>query len=138
MGEEIAKPWPFALRLEHWPVSYAVSRLDPAAAVPDWATRGRFTSITRTPSELSIVCDADAVPPDVRAERGFHVLAVRGPLDFSLTGVLAALSAPLAAAGISIFAIATYDTDYLLVREADVDRAVRALHDAGHRVTVAA
>jgi putative acetyltransferase len=120
--------------LELWPGSYAVCRLGPAAAVPEWARRGRLNSITRTAAELSIVCDAGGVPPDVRAERGFRVVAVRGPLDLNLAGVLAGLTAPLAAAGISVFALATYDTDYLLVRQHDLDRALAALRDAGHDV----
>jgi GNAT superfamily N-acetyltransferase len=117
---------------------YAICRLDPTAAVPEWASRGRLQSIARTPIELSIVCDADAVPPEVHAERGYRVLAVRGPLDLKLTGVLAGLTAPLAAAGLSVFAVATYDTDHLLVREYDVDLAETTLRNAGHEVSTVA
>ena len=124
--------------IDRWPDSYAVCRLDPTAAVPEWASRGRLHSITRTATELSIICDADGVPSDVRAERGYRVLAVRGPLDLKLTGVLAGLVAPLAAAGISVFAIATYDTDYLLVREHDIDHAVTVLRNAGYEVPTVA
>lgn len=109
-------------------------RLEPGAPFPTWAT-GTVASVTRTPDEMSIVCSEDAVPPDVRAERGFRCLSVRGPIAFSLTGVLSALAAPLAVAGISILAISTFDTDLLLVREALLKAAAAALREAGHTVT---
>jgi hypothetical protein len=115
--------------------SYAVCRLAADAAVPSWGDRGRFSSVTRTPDELSIVCDAAAVPDGVRVETGWRVLAVQGPLDFWLTGVLASLTAPLAEAEISIFAMSTFDTDYVLVRDADLERASAALRAAGHSVS---
>jgi hypothetical protein len=116
---------------------YAVCRME-AGAPPEWALAalrdGPFASLTRTPDELSLVCAEMQVPPGVRCERGFACLKVAGPLDFALTGVLAGLAAPLAQAGISLFAVATYDTDYLLVRQADLDAAVAALRAAGHSV----
>ena len=90
-----------------------------------------FCSVTRTHDELSIICAQDAVPSDVRAERDRRLLGVDGPLDFSLVGILAQLSTTLADAGISIVAVSTFDTDYLLVREQDVARAVDALTAAG-------
>jgi hypothetical protein len=96
--------------------------------------QGEFFSVTRTPSELSAVCDVAAVPPGVKAEGPWLMLAVRGPLDFNITGVLAGLATPLATAGISIFAVSTYDTDYVLVRNDDLDRAVRSLREAGHAI----
>jgi hypothetical protein len=96
--------------------------------------QGAFFSVTRTPAELSAICAVDAVPPGVKAEGPWSMLAVRGPLPFTLTGVLAALATPLAAGGISIFAISTYDTDYLLVPQENEIRAVRTLQEAGHIV----
>jgi hypothetical protein len=117
----------------------AVARLEPGAEVPAWASLdagdpGAFVAVVRTPAELSIVCADARVPGDVRAERGWRALEVAGPLDLALTGVLAALTAPLAEAGVAILAIATYDTDYLLVRSAELADAVQALRGAGHRV----
>ena len=95
---------------------------------------GTFFSVTRTPAELSAVCDVAAVSPGVKSDGPWSVLAVRGPLDLNLIGVLAGLAMPLAVAGISIFAVSTYDTDYVLVRNHDLDRAVRVLRDAGHHI----
>lgn len=119
------------LRLSILPGRLAVCRLSPDAAVPPWV-RGAFTSITRTADELSVVCDADAVPEDVQAERGWRVLKVEGPIPFELTGVAAALVAPLAEARISVFLLATYDTDYLLLKEESFEHAVEVLRAAGH------
>lgn len=77
------------------------------------------------------MCEERLVPAEVRAERGFVALRVAGAIAFGVTGVLSALMTPLASAGISVFAISTYDTDYLLLRATDADRAARALADAG-------
>ena len=93
---------------------------------------GSFLSITRTDDELSVVSSSSVVPAGVTAETGWRCLRVEGPLPFELTGVLAALSAPLARAKIPIFVVSTFDTDYLLVRSRDLDRAKVTLRDAGH------
>ena len=95
--------------------------------------------MTRTADELSIVCGDASVPPDLdaRAQRGWRALKVQGPLDFSLTGVLDALTAPLAQARISIFALSTYDTDYVLVHGDDLAQACETLTAAGHTVAKA-
>jgi hypothetical protein len=122
------------LTLSLLPETLGVCRLARDAEVPAWAWTGEPASVTRTRDELSIVCRADAVPRDVRAEGGWRCLKVDGPLDFALTGILAALTAPLAAAGISLFAVSTYDTDYLLVKAESLDRATEVLRGAGHRV----
>jgi hypothetical protein len=119
------------LRLRVVPGTLAICRLGAREAVPAWAS-GSLLSVTRTPDELSVVCDQGVVPEGVRAERGWRALAVEGPLDFALTGVLAGLAAPLAAAGISIFAISTFDTDWLLVRDHQLAAACEALRAAGH------
>jgi len=112
----------------------AVCRLSPRADIPDWARPAELLSITRTQSELSIVCSQRFLPFDVQAERDWRAFEVKGPLDFSLVGVLAGLATTLAQAGISIFALSTYDTDYLLVKDADFERAALALTAAGHTI----
>jgi hypothetical protein len=122
------------LELELLPGLHAVCRLDAGAAVPTWAAGGDFTSVTRTPGELSVICASAAVPGGVSAERDWRVLRVAGPLDFELTGVAAALTAPLAAAGVSVLPVATYETDYVLVRETSLTVALSALAAAGHDV----
>ena len=111
----------------------AVCRLASKESIPAWAfAAGPLGSITRTPEELSVVCGEAAVPMGLRCERGWRALKVQGPLDFGLTGILDALTDPLAKAGISIFALSTFDTDYLLVREAWLEEALAALLAAGH------
>ena len=97
--------------------------------MPSWALELHegFVSITRTPDELSIVCAQEAVPPDTKVEEDWRALVIPGPIPFEETGVLAALATPLADAGISIFAISTYDTDYVLVRASDLERALEVL-----------
>lgn len=109
-------------------------QLPAGAAPPAWLDGEAFVSLTRTPDETSVVCGAAVVPAGVRAEFGWRALRVAGPLDFALTGVLLALLRPLAAAGVSVFAVSTFDTDYVLVREAALDAALVALRGAGHRV----
>jgi hypothetical protein len=105
--------------------------------VPEWASPrdgDALHAVVHTAAETSIVCAAARVPDGVRAERGWRALTVEGPLDFALTGVLAALAVPLAEAGVSIFAVSTYDTDHVLVRSDRLRDAVEALRAAGHRV----
>ncbi|MGZ3427912.1 MAG: ACT domain-containing protein [Polyangia bacterium] len=103
-----------------------MARLPADAPIPSWAT-GALVSITRTPDELSIVCEDAGVPPEVRAERDFAALRVAGTIDFSVVGLLASLTWVLADAQVSVLALSTYDTDYLLVRNSDLPRARTAL-----------
>jgi len=116
------------------PQPLAVSRLDPSEPIPACALLTPFLSITRTADELSIVCPARSGPAGVRSVGPWRALKVEGPLDFSLTGILAGLSAALSNANISLFAISTFDTDYMLVREETLDAAIQALRGAGYRV----
>ena len=123
------------LRLTLLQGEFAICRLPANAPIPTWAGNGPFVSITRTPDELSIVCPAAHVPAGVLADLGWRCLKVEGPFDLTgATGVLASLAAPLAQAAISLFALATYDTDYILVHAADVERAQHVLAEAGHIV----
>jgi len=115
----------------------AVCQLPPDALLPAWAcSPTAFSSISRTSEELSIVCLESVVPAGIKQELGWRIFKVDGPLDFALTGILASVADPLAKAGISIFAISTYNTDYVLVKNEKVDEAVKALKAAGHNVRI--
>jgi len=123
---------PLVLSLLHG--LWAVCRLHPESAVPAWSEGGLFFSATRTAEELSIVCEEAAVPQGVKAEKGWAVLKLHGPIPSDATGVLSSLAAPLAEAGISIFALSTFDTDYLLVKADRFGDAAAALKKAGIEV----
>jgi hypothetical protein len=112
----------------------AVCRLDHATGIPPWANIGGFLSITRTSEELSIVCLESIVPVGVKMQGGCRSLRVVGTFEFSEVGILASLTTPLAEAGIGLFALSTFDTDYLLVQEDDLSSAVKALTAYGHVV----
>lgn len=123
------------LVLDVLPDRLTVCRLSADAALPGWARSGRgLLSITRTGDELSVVCAAEVVPPDVTQVGPFRALKVRGPLDFSLTGIMARITRPLADAGIAVFVLSTFDTDYVLVREEMLAGAIKALRQAGMTV----
>jgi hypothetical protein len=113
---------------------FTVCRLATDEDIPAWAEGAGFLSVTRTAEELSIVCELASVPEGVRCEPGWRVLQIQGPLEFGLVGVLAAVAVPLAGAGVSIFAISTFDTDYILVKSSDLARSTRTLRAAGHTI----
>jgi len=110
---------------------YAICRLTPTDPVPAWV-QGPFVNVTRTDDELAFMCPAENVPAAVRAERDWRVLKLVGPFPFTAVGVLASFATPLARAGIRILSLATYDTDYLLVKSEALDDAVAVLTAAGH------
>jgi hypothetical protein len=118
------------------PGAYVVLRLPAAAPAPAslLAATAGLVSVTRTADELSVVCPADLAVPADQVESGWRLLTVRGPFEFTLTGIMSALASALAAAGVSLFALSTYDTDHLLVKDDDLARAVTALREAGHDV----
>lgn len=124
------------LTLTVLPGRYAISKLDAKADVPLWAREGQFVSVTRTAAELSIVCPEEKVPAGVSCVPGWRVLKCEGPLDWALTGIVASLAEPLANAGVAIFPIATHDTDYLLIREPQLEHAIQALTGYGHAIRV--
>jgi hypothetical protein len=113
---------------------FAVCRLAADAALPFWADSAVFSSVTRTADELSVICPAAQIPPDVKAELGWRLLKFAGPFDFSAVGVLASVTSPLAQAGISLLALGTFDTDYVLVKTARLEETLRTLEAAGHAV----
>jgi hypothetical protein len=124
-----------ALTFSLLPETFSICRLPHGSAIPLWALIHSFFSITQTNEELSIVCPDAATPTSgIQAERNFRCLRVQNPLDFATTGVLASILEPLAQAQISIFSISTYDTDYVLVKEANLQGAIEILTQAGHSI----
>ena len=122
------------LELTLLPESFAISRLAADAAIPAWAMQGSFFSVTRTGDELSVVTELSRVPVGVQSQPGWRALKVHGPFVLSEIGVLAALATPLAEAKISLFAISTFDTDYLLVASETLPAAIAALERTGHTI----
>ena|SRR5579872_6854793 len=116
------------LTLSVMPISLAIVRLNTSLSIPLWAIEGGdFFSITKTQDELSVVCAEERVPQGVKVEKGWRCLKVEGPLDFGLTGILSSLAHPLAEAKISIFAISTFDTDYIMIKKENLQKAVAVL-----------
>jgi uncharacterized protein len=112
---------------------FAISRLPADASIPQWATASAsFHSITRTADELSIVCAAENVPENLKPKFYWSCMKLEGPFSFSEVGILASFLDPLVAAAIPIFAVSTYDTDYVFVSQADESKAVEELQKAGH------
>jgi len=120
------------LKFRQLPTPYAICQLPATDPVPDWTSQGEFTSITRTPAELSIVCPESTFPAGIKADRGWICLQLQGPFPFSETGILSSFIAPLSANAIPIFAISTYDTDYVLIQQPFLEEALETLRHAGH------
>lgn len=124
------------LSLKVLPPELSIVRRASSAGMPWWAARSEaFLSFTRTSEETSLVCESRLIPEGVEAQRGYRALVVDGPLPLDATGILTSLAAPLADAGVPIFVIATFDTDYILVPEARLGTAIEVLQGAGHAVT---
>ncbi len=121
-----------SLKFRELPGHYTIMRLAPDAPIPAWATHGEFTSITRTTDEISIVCPEENIPPEFATGPRWICLKLEGPFPFSQTGVLLSFIEPLSNNGIPIFAISTYDTDYVLIPHEQVNRAQDLLNKAGH------
>lgn len=112
--------------------SYGIARLDPTSPIPVWADGEGYVSITRSDDELSIVCLSQRIPEDVRRDTGWRCLKFQGPFAFDQAGILLAVIAPLSRNGIGVFVVSTFDTDHLLLQEADTARAEQLLAEAGH------
>ncbi|MEO1996144.1 MAG: ACT domain-containing protein [Planctomycetaceae bacterium] len=115
------------------PDDLAICRLNGDAPFPAWAA-GRLISLTRSGTELSVVCGASHVPIDVQADRDWSALRICGPLDLDQIGILADISRLLAEAQVAIFVISTYDTDIVLIKQCRLTSAINALRVAGHVV----
>lgn len=114
--------------------AYVIVRFKPDAPNPDWAIQAEFSSITRTADELSIVCPATNLPPTIHAPQRWTCLKLQGPFAFSLTGILLSFIQPLSDNAIPIFAISTYETDYVLIQEEFSKKALAVLREAGHQL----
>ena len=135
-SQEVRPTNPPHLPLQLLPDTLAICRLDSGASLPPWATgSSSFLTVSRTAEELSITTVQSAVPAGVRCERDYRAFRVRGPLPLNLVGILAAIADPLAAAGLSIFAISTFETDYVLVKARDLDASLKVLREAGHQIS---
>jgi hypothetical protein len=113
------------------PQIFTICRLDPGTEIPSWIKQSIFFSISKSSEELSIVCEERLVPTGIKSESSWRALQVKGPLDFSLTGILSSIAKPLADSKISIFSISTFDTDYVLVKNESLDRTCSCLTKAG-------
>ncbi len=113
---------------------FAICRLDRDAPVPEWATRGHFFSVARTPDELSVVCPQTSVPKTNDCETGWRCLKIESPFEFDLSGMISSIAAPVAEADIDVFVVATQDSDYFMVRGRDLERTISMLSERGYRV----
>jgi uncharacterized protein len=120
-------------KLRQLPGRLAIVRLDPTASVPDWASQGAIVATVRSSGELSVVCDESVVPEGCCAERGWIALQLEGPFPFTMTGVLASFLGPLGAAGVPVFVLSTFDTDVVMVKGEQAERAIEVLEREGHR-----
>jgi len=123
------------LKFNTLPDRFAICRLSPDSAIPPWANQGAFVSITRTADELSIICAAANVPADLNVEREWICFRLEGPIPFTQTGVVTSFVQPLSDNAIPIFVLSTYDTDYILIKEAFSELAFEILRKAGHQLT---
>ncbi len=122
------------LRFSFIPGVFAICKLPASSLIPDWALSGPFISVSRTADELSIVCPADNLPSGVFSDSQWTCFKLQGPFAFTETGILASFIAPLSASAIPIFAVSTFDTDYVLIKEEYAGSALQVLQQAGHQL----
>jgi hypothetical protein len=113
---------------------YGICSLPNTAPIPDWALKESLISITRTEEELTIVCRQDLIPPQCKCDLNWRCFRIDGTFDLNQTGVISSISSPLANTGISIYCISTYNTDYFLVKEENVEQTISVLSDCGHSI----
>ena len=128
--DKIPLPLTFVILRE----TFAICRLNKDAPVPEWVFQGNLFSVTRTKDELSMICPQINVPEGIICSQGWSCLKVKGPLDLSLTGIISLIAATLEREGIPLCSISTYETDYVMVKEKDLERAIFALTEAGQRI----
>lgn len=116
------------------PEDFAICRMNPGTSLPAWVQTSSFFSLSSTVEETSIVCRMESIPPDIAADQDWRCFKLQGPFPFSLVGILNSVTVPLAEAGIGIFAISTYDTDYVLVKKSNLSQALSALKEVGHTI----
>jgi hypothetical protein len=125
---------PRKLSLKILPGRMAVCRFEPTAPLPNWFAEAGFHSVIRTEDELTIVCGEALVDPAATCENGWRCFKIQGLLDFSEIGIIFSITRPLAESGVSVFVISTFNTDYFMVKEKDLAKAIDALSAAGHQV----
>lgn len=123
--------------LLQFPEKLAIVRLGPGAEVPKWAESASLFSVTATATETSLVCATRSVPTKTPSIKPLTAFQVRGPLDPDATGILASLLAPLAEAEIPVYTLSTFDTDWIMVRLVDGEKATETWRRRGHTVTAA-
>lgn len=122
------------LKLRVLSSNYGVCRLEPQTEVPSWSMMGDFYTVSRTQDELSVVCQSKFIPPAIKAEIDWRIFKIEGPFAFTQIGILNAVTSVLAENGISLFAISTFDTDYIMVKCGDLKDAITALRQAQHSI----
>jgi hypothetical protein len=114
---------------------FGICRYENTAPIPDWASDAPMCSITRTKKELTIVCPQNIIPAESDCSGQWRCFRIDGSFELDETGVIASVSVPLAEAGISIYVVSTYDTDYFLIRDCAIENAIAVLTDMGHKIT---
>jgi hypothetical protein len=123
-----------SLELHLLPGRMAICRLEPQAQSPPWVASGVLSSVIRTPAETTVVCQEENVPDGITCNKNWRCLQIGGILNFSETGILSSLTDPLAGEGIPVYALSTYSTDLILIKEKDLSRTLHVLTGAGHRI----
>jgi hypothetical protein len=123
------------LKLTSLPGNFSIFQIDPVIGIPLWAQQGEFFSITQAADELSIVCEDKYIPDSINREKNWRVLKIEGPFNFDEIGILNSITTPLARANISLLAVSTFNTDYILIQDSHFIEVVDILKNDGHKVS---